>query len=226
MRVTTWNCCGGIDADGCAELLAPLGADLVAIQECRRPDVESTSVIWRGTDPNRGVAVVSAQRALRLEPIDIPSLHPTVVPVVVHSPKPFMFVGVWTHLNYNKVAWEAMSACAAAADGRPMVAAGDFNSSPGVTGQERTSLQFLNRMRNDLGLVSAYHHLYGEDPGVETLATHFFRRRESAPFHIDYCFVPECWLDRLAGVEIGSFEDWTKSDHRPLTVDIKDSIDV
>ena len=226
MRVTTWNCCGGTVADGCAELLARLRADLVTLQECSRPDVERTSVIWRGTDPNLGVAVVSTQRALRLESIDVPSLHPTVVPVVVHAPQPFVFVGVWTHPDYNKVAWEAMSAGFAAADGLPVVAAGDFNSSPGVIGQECKSLRFLKRMQEELQLVSAYHHLSGEDPGEETRATHFFRRKESAPFHIDYCFVPESWLGRLAEVEVGTFADWPQSDHRPLTVDIKDSINV
>ena len=52
---------------------------------------------------------------------DSTSLHPTVVPVVVQAPQPFVFVGVWTHPDYNKVAWEAMTACVAAADGMTVV---------------------------------------------------------------------------------------------------------
>ena len=210
----------------CLTLLAPLRADLVTLQECGRPDSEHTSVVWRGTDPIQGVAVVSTKASLRLESVSIPSLHPTVVPVVVHAPQPFMFVGVWIHPRYNQVAWEAMSACAAAADGLPMVAAGDFNSSPGVRSQRSESLKFLQRMRHELGLVSAYHYLYGEGPGVETRASHYFRWKESAPFHLDYCFIPEDWLQRLVEVEIGTFEDWPQSDHRPLTAEIKESIDV
>ena len=194
MRVTTWNCYRWAAVDSSLALLGPLRADLVTLQECRRPDGERASIIWRGTDPNQGVAVVSTQPALRLESIDIPSLHPTVVPVVVHAPQPFVFVGVWTHPPFNKVAWEAMSACFAAADGLPVVAAGDFNSSPAVIGRERESLRFLKRMQEELQLVSAYHHLSVEDPGEETRATYFFRFKESAPFHIDYCFVPESWL--------------------------------
>ena len=226
MRVTSWNCSRGRDVDCCLELLAPLGGDLVTMQECRRPDGESTSVIWGGTDPNQGVAVVSTRPALSLDPIVIPSLHPTVVPVIVHAPTPFVFVGVWTHPDYNKVAWEAMSKCFAAADGLPVVAAGDFNSSPSVIGQELTSLRFLKRMQDELHLVSAYHHVSREEPGVETRATHCFQWKESAPFHLDYCFIPESWLDRLVGVEVGTFADWPQSDHRPLTVNIKDSVDV
>ena len=115
MRVTSWNCSRGAKTDGSMALLAPLRADLVALQECRRPAAEDASVIWRGADPRQGAAVVSTSPALPIEAIEIPSLHPTVVPVVVQAPEPFVFVGVWTHPPYNPVAWKAMTACVAAA---------------------------------------------------------------------------------------------------------------
>lgn len=174
MRVTTWNCSRGKDVDCILALLAPLRADLVTLQECRRPDSESSSVIWRGDDPHQGVAVVSTQAEWRLESVDLLCLHSTVVPVVVHAPEPFMFVGVWTHPDYNEVAWQAMSACIAAADRLrlPLVAAGDFNSSPSVMGQERSSARFHKRMTDKLGLVSVYHHLSAEDLGMEKHATY------------------------------------------------------
>ena len=175
MRVTSWNCYRGAKTDGSLALLAPLRADLVALQECRRPAAEDASVIWRGADPCQGAAVVSTSPALPIEAIEIPSLHPTVVPVVVQAPEPFVFVGVWTHPDYNVVAWKAMTACVAAADGMPVVAAGDFNSSPSVVGQERASPRFLQRMRDELGLVSAYHHFHDEAPGAETRATYYFQ---------------------------------------------------
>ena len=78
-----------------------------------------------------------------------------------------------------------------------MVAAGNFNSLPGVQGQQRDSQRFLQSMRDELGLVSAYHHLSGEFPGAETRASYYHQWNESAPFHLDYCFVPEEWVDRL-----------------------------
>ena len=221
MRLTTWNCFRGKTPDHCLELLEPLRADLITLQECSRPDGDDTSVIWRGTDPAYGTAVVSTQAAVQLKSISIPSLDPLVVPVRVHAPRPFVFVGVCTHRPYNAVAWEAMSACVAASEGLPVVAAGDFNSSPGVSGQARASAQFLERMRNELGLVSVYHHFFGEKHGVETRATFYHHWKESKPFHIDYCFIPEGWVDRLAGVEVGTFAAWRQSDHRPLTVDLK-----
>ena len=172
MRVTTWNRPRAEIEDSRA-LLARLSADLVALQECRRPDGDSPSVIWRGDLEQQGAAVVSTSPALPIEAIEIPSLHPTVVPVVVQAPQPFVFVGVWTHPPFNAVAWEAMTACVAAADGMPVVAAGDFNSSPSVVGQERKSPRFLQRMRDELGLVSAYHHVHGEAHGAETRATYY-----------------------------------------------------
>ena len=222
MRVISWNCSRGADVNRFLALLVPLRADLVTLQECNRQDGNAAAVCWRGTDPRQGVAVAVTRPGLRLESVEIPSLHHTVVPVVVHAPHPFMFVGVWTHQDYNKVAWEAMTACVAAADGLPVVAAGDFNSSPSVKGQERTSPRFLQRIRDELGLVSAYHHVSGESHGAETRASYYHGWNDSAPFHLDYCFVPEAWVERLTGVEVGSFADWPQSDHRPLTVDIDD----
>ena len=221
MKVTTWNRPKAEIHDS-LDLLTPLGADLVALQECRRPDSDSPSVIWRGEYEQQGAAVVSTSEALRIEPLEIPSLHRTVVPVVVRAPEPFVFVGVWTHPPYNEVAWEALTACKAAADDLdlPMVAAGDFNSSPGVSGQERESPRFMEQMRDELELVSAYHHFTGEALGEETYATYYHQWKESDPFHIDYCFLPGTCADRLTRVEVGSFAEWPQSDHRPLTVDI------
>ena len=170
MRVTSWNCLRGADVSHGLSLLSPLRSDLITLQECRRPAIDSASVIWRGPDPRQGVAVVSTDAAARLEFVEIPKLHPTVVPVRVQAPQPFVFVGVWTHPPYNAVAWAAMTACVATADGLPVVSAGDFNSSPGVQGQQRDAQRFLQRMRDELGLVSAYHHRFGEVPGAETRA--------------------------------------------------------
>ena len=222
MRVTTWNCYQGKHIDHCRDALRGLGAHLIALQEPREPKIGDPSAIWRGDDPLLGSAVVSTSPALPIEALAISPLHSTVVPVVVEAERPFVFVSVWTHPKYHEVAWDAMRACAAEADrlGMPVVAAGDFNVSPGVGGQEHTAPRFRDRVRDELGLVSAYHHFTGEAFGEEASATYYHQWKQSSPFHIDYCFLPEAWLDRLTRVEVGSFEDWTQSDHRPLTVDL------
>ena len=169
--------------------------------------------------------MVSKQGSLWLESVNIPSLHPTVVPVVVHAPKPFrpfLFVGVWTHKPYAKVAWKSMLACDSEAKKRKlaMVAAGDFNITPTQKSKKaaRDSSKFLECMSDKLKLVSAYHHLYDEMLGPEKHATHYFKGNKCNPFHLDYCFVPESWCKLLVGVIVLPFEAFQMSDHRPLTV--------
>ena len=110
MRITSWNCLCG-DVSRRLSDLAPLRSDLITLQECRRPASDSASVIWRGDIPYQGVAVVSTEATRRLEFVEIPKLHPTVVPVRVQAPQPFVFVVVWTHPPYNAVAWAAMTVC-------------------------------------------------------------------------------------------------------------------
>jgi endonuclease/exonuclease/phosphatase family metal-dependent hydrolase len=76
-------------------------------------------------------------------------------------------------------------------------------------------------MLTELGLVSSYHHYYGEAHGTETRPTFYLHRNKRRPYHIDYCFVPEGWASYIQSVQIGSYEDWQKhSDHRPLLVDL------
>ena len=216
MRLTTWNCYWGKPIAQCLSWTEPLDADLVTLQECRGPARNDPSVIWGGADTRWGTAVISRRAELKLQPLDIPSLPPTVVPVVVQGTAPFLFVGVWTPKGpYIKLAQASMKACAAAANGLQIVAAGDFNISP--------TLRFRKWMQDELGLVSAYHEFSRETPGEETQHTYYRYRRESKPFHIDYCFLPESWSDRITGVKVGTYGEWRMSDHRPLTVSLRDS---
>ena len=84
MWVTTWNCLCGNVSDRLSDL-APLHADLITLQECRRPASDSASVIWRGFDtlPHQGLAVVITEAAWGLEFVEIPKRHPTIMPVRV-----------------------------------------------------------------------------------------------------------------------------------------------
>ena len=253
MRITSWNCYQGKKVDACLAMLKKLGADadLVTLQECRRPrlhlsvgrcdlradlvtqqerrpDGECTSVIWGGTYPERSAAVVNTLTSFQLDPVTIPNLHPTVVPVEVRTPEPFLFVGVWTHKPYVAVARKAMFACHREAKKRdlPMVAAGDFNISPRVTGMGKTAPNFVKYMEDKLGLVSAYHADHDEMLGDETFFTYYHLKKQCMPFHLDYCFVPKDWCEdkKNVQVKVEPFEAFGQSDHRPIIVEIKDEI--
>ena len=266
MTITTWNCCQGKKVDSCLKRLKGLKADLVTLQECKRPSGDGAKIIWKKTDPNQCVDEVSTQKSLQtgtgeqiiwqgrkantyggvavvctrswqIEFVKIPFLHRNVVPVVVHSPEPFMFVGVWTQRepSYAKVAWEVMTACHYEANkrGLPLVAAGDFNIWPALKNKKAASdsLKFLNCVQTKLKLVSAYHKRSGEAKGKETYYTYYHKYRgKYYKFHIDYCFVPEYWRKPVC-VKVGSFKDWIekkdkrlRSDHCPLTVEIEDGV--
>ncbi|HQP39299.1 MAG TPA: hypothetical protein PLI95_29150, partial [Polyangiaceae bacterium] len=55
----------------------------------------------------------------------------------------------------------------------------------------------------------------------EIRPTRFHKGDESQPWHIDYCFIPPSWQDRIRQVEVGDFASWQGvSDHRPVVVDL------
>ncbi len=75
---------------------------------------------------------------------------------------------------------------------------GDFNAHP-CFGD--AFFQITNTLRDDYGLVSAYH-----------------QRKVEQPFHIDYCFMSPTLLQG-ARVSVGTYDEWSAdSDHRPLSV--------
>ena len=103
---------------------------------------------------------------------------------------------------------------------------GDFNSNliwDVLKNRHPTDLNhsaLLDRLKGHR-LVSSYHTFYGEQQGKETRPTYYLLWNEKKPYHIDYCFIPDGWVNRLKNVEIGNYLDWKDySDHRPLIVDI------
>lgn len=66
----------------------------------------------------------------------------------------------------------------------------------------------------DLGFVSNYHKLEGEDFGKESSATFFHTKMESKKYHIDYIYSKNLNPFEL---KVGSYSEWIGySDHSPL----------
>ena len=85
---------------------------------------------------------------------------------------------------------------------------------------DRCHTALVNQL-SGLGLTSAYHAFFDEAHGKETRPTYYFQWKETKPFHLDYCFIPNAWLPALRNVRVEPYEAWkAHSDHRPLTVDI------
>jgi len=115
-------------------------------------------------------------------------------------------------------AWRAL------VPGLPLVVAGDFNVDLGSKAQTKGHARLAPVLHEECGLVSAYHAhgnvAYGHDAEVPTYR---HLRKQEQPWHIDYCFVPAAWRERLRSAQVVEGEDWlTRSDHSPVVVDIAD----
>lgn len=227
MRLVTWNCNRGIYSDK-VPLLDPLAADIAVIQECPRPAAESANCLWFGDNPRQGVLILAASpySLRRLPALDgVPKF---VVPFLVSGPVgDFTLLAVWAKAasvpGYVKAMIAAVEKYSDLIVGSPCVLMGDLNSSARYASMCPATLNHsrLVTLLASRGLVSAYHGFFGEAQGDETRPTYYHRWNPEEPFHIDYCFMPAAWMQKVRNVQVGGYEEWkAASDHRPLVVDI------
>jgi hypothetical protein len=227
VRLVTWNCCRGAYSTK-TPLLDPLAADIAVFQECARPEIESETCVWFGDNPRQGIAVkASNEYTLRALPrVDVPKF---VFPLEVHGPEVFTLLAVWSKggqkHRYVMGVVKAVQTYRTLFESAPTVLIGDLNSNAiwDSLHPEGLNHSALISLLSELGLVSSYHHFFGEAQGSETRPTCYLLWNKERPYHIDYCFVPKSWASRIQRVDIGSYEAWRQySDHRPLLVDIVD----
>ena len=86
MRLVAWNCNKG-PYDKKVTRLDSLNRDIVVIQECPKPLVESEGCLWFGDNLKQGVTVLAARAPFRLRRLpvleDVPKF---VVPIQVLGP--------------------------------------------------------------------------------------------------------------------------------------------
>lgn len=224
MRIITWNGCRGKFAAK-TPFVRGLAPDIAVIQECARPEVESSRVRWAGDNPNQGVAILTSPE-FTAEPIDVDAEVPRwMVPYRVTGPVELTLVAVWAlpdRGSYSRAVCHGIDALAGLIAAGPTVVTGDFNSNP-VFDRKRRDWTYatIEARLHALGLASAYHAFHGEAPGEETRATYYHMWRQDLAYHLDYCFVPRAWLSAVERVEVGSFDEWKgRSDHRPVVVEL------
>ncbi|MEP6781386.1 MAG: endonuclease/exonuclease/phosphatase family protein [Gemmatimonadaceae bacterium] len=230
MNLVTWNCSrGSYEKKGV--LLEAFGADIIVLQECAKPPVESESMLWFGDNPRQGILIVVANsytlRALPTEP-DIPKF---VIPIEVRGPENFTLFAVWSKgrqkYRYVMGIVRAMEAYRALVETGPTIVIGDFNSNAIFDHYHPKTLNHsaLIRLLESLGLVSSYHEFFGEEQGAESRPTCYLLWKQERPYHIDYCFVPKAWMARVRRVEVGDYQSWKQySDHRPLSLTITGTV--
>ncbi len=241
MRIVTWNCNMALHRKAAA--LLALEPDIAVVCECAEPDRLrarpgtdwlQAPPVWVGQNPHKGLAVFAfnGYTAVLSEPY-YPSLR-YIAPVRVSGPMELNLLAVWAQNASGGVYRKhqlgplrrALSRYRGFLVEGPAIVAGDLNDNviwdkPGWRHNHMTKVQIMQR----LGLVSAYHTIRGEVPGMEITPTHYWRdRKKDGPtYHIDYVFVPDRWIEKITNLQLGTFEDWCGSglsDHVPIVVDI------
>jgi hypothetical protein len=220
LRIVSWNCCRRGFA-GAVDALRRLDADLALLQEVGRPLTNEPGCVWSGTNPRQGVAVVALAERFALRSYDSTDI---TAPVRVDGPLSFDVMNVWAqprptypaHVNNTLDRFRTILARGAS------IVAGDFNSTRKAdTARKPLHANLVARLRDEFGLVSAYHHFHACDQGCEPTATYFHLRKRAAPYHIDFCFVPVAWSTKLLRVQVLKARPWSRlSDHRPGLVEV------
>ena len=233
MRFMTWNCrVGGFRYK--AEHVAKYRPDVLAVQEVEPIE---TVLLFHGecqptcrdrvadpAYPRRAIAMFSYTDT-ELRPVDAQCrLYGFRRYEARQGDLRFHVIGVWTAATESRQtaymqAHEGLRLHADWIRERPTVMLGDFNNNASYRSVNWPQLLDLTK---SLGLVSAYHTYFAEPFGSESRPTYFHGGRDTAPFHLDYCFVPDAWAGHITRVDVGTYQDWhTASDHSPLIVDLE-----
>lgn len=207
--------------------------DILIVPECEHPDklsslaFNATSVLWYGTNKNKGLAVFSFGHYF-LSPMDDhnPELKLFCPIQVTGGELDFILFAVWANnpqdweYQYIGQVWKAIHYYENTLTTKQIIIAGDFNSNVIWDKLHRkTSHTMVVDKLESLGIFSTYHKHNNEVQGKELSPTFHMYRHEDKPYHIDYCFASNFFMERLIEVEVGAFHNWTlHSDHSPLIV--------
>jgi exodeoxyribonuclease III len=234
MIIASWNCNMAFRKK--AAQILKIKPDILVVQECEHPDrllyanlaCEPTQQLWFGENQTKGLGIFSYSD-FRFELHD--HYNPAfkyVVPIRVTGSLEFILLAVWAmddkvnrRDRYIGQVWNAINYYSKEIDGNTVLI-GDLNSNkiwdlekPMKSGNHSDVVRHLNEKR----MESAYHFYFKEEQGKESKSTLFLHRKIHKPYHIDYCFLSQKFLNTLDEVTIGSFTDWIAySDHMPIYV--------
>jgi len=207
--------------------------DILIIPECEHPDnllnlnLNPTSTFWYGTNRDKGLAVFSFGE-YHLNLMDSHNKEIKIVcPIsVTGGDTDFTLLAVWTQRtkdrDYRHIGqvWKAIHFYEEILSDKKVIIIGDFNSSAIWDKKHRhASHSMAVKKLSELKIHSVYHSHFLQVQGKEIHPTFYLYRHEDKPYHIDYCFVSEYFMERLKLVEVGEYQTWKiYSDHTPLIV--------
>ena len=233
MRLITWNCKGAFHRKH--DFAAALHPDILIVPECEKlsgvtqqfDSVPVRSFEWFGSNPRKGLAVISyGDYSLEVHPSYDPR-HKWIVPLTVSGPLTFVLFAVWTlrvggYRNlYTRPLLEAFESYKSTLDSQEMIWAGDFNSNFiwDAPSRRYKFCDFVSLLSQH-GVHSVYHHQRQCEHGKEPDHTFYLHHNPDKGYHTDYVFATETLHPSGIDVSIGSHADWSKrSDHAPLICD-------
>jgi exonuclease III len=221
-----------------AEFILVHQPDILIIPECENIErlkfpatiPQPTDILWYGENQHKGLGVFSYSD-YRFELLDCHNPNfKNVLPIAVTNGKvDFTLFAVWANNPQDKdgqyvtQVWKAINYYENLLSETKTILIGDFNSNtiwdkPRREGNHST---VVNKLA-EKNIFSVYHKFFNQEQGKEIHPTLFLYRHENKPYHLDYCFASNDFIEVLESVEVGSYEDWKMySDHKPLIVQFK-----
>jgi exodeoxyribonuclease III len=233
MRIITWNCNMAFRKK--AKFILALQPDIVVVPECEHPDKlqfdtgtkQPTAVFWQGTNLNKGIGIFSySGYRFKLHKSHNPAFRHVLPLVVTGGNINFILFAVWAHNpddkdgQYITQVWKAIHYYDKLLSGKNIILAGDFNSNtiwdrPKRAGNHSAVVKKLAAKK----IFSTYHIFHQQEQGKEKHPTWYMYRHRDKPYHLDYCFASAYFMERLTGVEVGTYRKWAAhSDHKPVIV--------
>jgi exodeoxyribonuclease III len=209
--------------------------DILIVPECENPErlqfkneaLVPKDILWYGKNPHKGLGVFSySDYKFRLLDCHNPDFK-NILPISVTGGKvDFILFAIWANNpedkdgQYVTQVWKAIHHYESLLSASKTILIGDFNSNtiwdkPKRKGNHSDVVTKLAEKK----IYSTYHLFHRQEQGKEQHPTLFLYRHENKPYHLDYCFASEDFIERLQHVEVGIYQDWSKhSDHKPLIV--------
>ncbi len=233
MKIITWNCQGAFRKK--VDLILAHNPDILVIQECEHPDKlmfgsstkKATDFLWFGDYIHKGVGIFS-YGGYKLKLIEQYNADfKTIVPIsVTNGNLDFTLFAICANNPKDKAnqyigqVWKAINYYDLLLNKGKTILTGDFNSNkiwdkPKREGNHSAVVEKL-ALKN---IHSIYHKHLDQEQGNEKDPTFFLQRNPNKPYHIDYCFASEDFINNLDHFEIGGYEKWIPhSDHLPLMI--------
>jgi len=236
MKLITWNCQGAFRNK--ADNILYYKPDILIVQECEHPDKlgfdrlmqKPNDYYWHGDTLHKGLGIYSySDYRFELLSVFNPEFRYILPFRVTGNGQTFTLFAIWAMDNkdnrdarYIGQIWLAINYYINLLDSS-IILIGDFNSNKIWDYKDRVGNHSdVVKKLEDKNIFSIYHKHFDAKQGKEKHPTFFLQRNQNKPYHIDYCFASEDFVNKVKEVEIGSCENWIKySDHLPLIINFE-----